>query len=114
MDSNISLNSFPKQPAFILIPPPMVPGIPDKNSNPLKLLFVAKSDKALSKTALPAIIIFSPSKEILLKFLLSLITTPSYKLSFIKVFEPAPRINIFSLLSNFFKKFTNSFRLSAL
>ena len=66
-----------------------------KNSNPLKLLFNAKSDIDLSRTALPAIIISSPSRETLLKFLLNFITTPSNKLSLIKVFEPAPRINIF-------------------
>ena len=71
MESNISLNSLPKQPAFILIPPPIVPGIQDKNSNPVKLLFIAKSVKDLSKAALPAIIISSPSNEILLKFLLN-------------------------------------------
>ena len=110
----MSLNSFPKQPAFILIPPPIVPGIQDKNSKPLKLFFIANSDNDLSKTALPAIIISSPSKEMVLKFLLNLITIPSYKLSVIKVFEPAPRTNIFSLLSIFFKKFSNSFKLSAL
>ena len=74
------------------------------------LLFNAKSDKDLSKTALPAIIISSLSREILLKFLLSFITTPSNKLSLIRVFEPAPRINIFSLFCNFFKKFTNSLK----
>ena len=45
----------------------------DKNSNPLKLLFIAKSDNDLSNTALPATIISSPSKDILLKFLLNLI-----------------------------------------
>ena len=53
------------------MPPPMVPGIHDKNSNPVKFLFNAKSDKDLSKTALPAIIISFPSKEIELKFLLN-------------------------------------------
>ena len=110
----MSLNSFLKQPAFILIPPPIVPGIHDKNSKPLKLLLIAKSDNDLSRTALPAIIIFSPSKEILLKFFPNLITTPSNWLSLIKVFDPAPRTNIFSLFSNFFKKLTNSFKLLAL
>ena len=67
IDNKISLNSFPKQPAFILIPPPIVPGIQDKNSKPLKLFFIAKSDKVLSKTPLPAIIMSSLSKETLLK-----------------------------------------------
>ena len=41
-------------------------------------------------------------------------TTPSNKLSVIKVFEPAPRINIFSLPFSFFIKLINSFKLSAL
>ena len=68
IDNKISLNSFPKQPAFIFIPPPIEPGIQDKNSNPLKLLFIAKSDKDLSKTPLPAIIISFSKREILLKF----------------------------------------------
>ena len=114
IDNKISLNSFPKQPAFILIPPPIVPGIQDKNSKPLKLFFIAKSDKVLSKTPLPAIIISSLNKEILLKSLLNLITIPSYKLSVIKVLDPAPKIKIFSLSATFFKKFINSFKLFAL
>ena len=49
IDTNISLNSFPKQP-YYFIPPPIVPGIQDKNSKPPKLFFIAKSDKVLSKT----------------------------------------------------------------
>ena len=77
IEINISLNSFPKQPAFIFIPPPTVPGIHDKNSNPLKLFCIAKSDTFLSNTAAPAIKISSPSKDKLLKFLLNFITTPS-------------------------------------
>ena len=86
----------------------------DKNSNPLRLLFIAKSESDLSKTALPAIKISSPSKDILLKFLLNFITTPSKKLSVISVFEPAPKMNSFSLLFNFFKKRANSFNELAL
>ena len=92
----------------------MVPGIQDKNSKPVRSFFIAKSERDLSKTALPAIIVFSPNREILLKFLLNFITTPSNNSSFINVFEPAPSIKIFSFLFNFFKKFTNSFKLSAL
>ena len=41
-------------------------------------------------------------------------TTPSNNSSGTKIFEPAPSINNFSLLSNFFKKFTKLFKLSAL
>ena len=75
----------------------------DKNSNPVKLFSKANPDNFLSKTPLPAITTSSPSKEILLKFLLNLITTPSNKLSLINVLDPAPKINIFSLLSNFLR-----------
>ena len=85
-----------KQPAFILIPPPIVPGIQDKNSNPAILFSAANVDKDLSRAALPAIIISSPSKEIFLKFLPSLIIIPSNILSVIRVLEPAPNINILS------------------
>ena len=74
---NISLNSLLKHPAFIFIPPPTVPGIQDKNSNPPKLLFIANSESDLSLTELPAIIISSDKREILLKLFDSLITTPS-------------------------------------
>ncbi len=91
-----------------------MPGIHDKNSKPLKLLDKAKFERALSNTALPAIITFFPSSEILLKSLLNLITTPSNKSSEIKVFEPAPRINIFSFLFNFLKNLISCLRLFAL
>ena len=55
----------------------MVPGMQDKNSNPLKLFFKANSDSDLSKAPLPAIIVFSFSNEIFEKFLLNFITPPS-------------------------------------
>ena len=96
METRMSLNSLSKQPAFILIPPPTVPGIQDKNSKPPKLFSIAKSDNDLSVTALPAIIISLFNKEILLKLFDSLITTPLKCLSVINVFEPAPSTNIFS------------------
>ena len=96
------------------MPPPTVPGIPDKNSNPLRPLLIAKSDKVLSKTALPAITTSSPKSDMLLKFFPNFITIPLYKLSEINVLEPAPRTNIFCLLFIFFKKFINSFKLLAL
>ena len=78
------------------MPPPTVPGIHDKNSKPPKPLLIANSDSDLSLTALPAIIMSSLKRETLLKFLLNFITTPSKKLSLIKVLEPAPSVNIFS------------------
>ena len=68
---------LPKQPAFIFMPPPTVPGMHERNSNPPKLLFIANSESDLSLTALPAIIISSDKREILLKLFVSLITTPS-------------------------------------
>ncbi len=79
------------------MPPPIVPGIQERNSKPPKLFSIANSDKDLSVTALPATIISSECREILLKFLVSFITTPSNLLSDISVLEPAPNINIFSL-----------------
>jgi hypothetical protein len=59
------------------MPPPIVPGIHDKNSKPPKLLSIANSDSDLSLTELPAIIISSDNKEILLKLFNNFITTPS-------------------------------------
>jgi len=60
------------------MPPPTVPGMHERNSNPPKLLSFANSDNNLSLTALPAIIMSSDKSEILLKLLESLITTPLY------------------------------------
>ena len=60
------------------------------------MILKAKLDKLLSSTALPAIIISSLCNVILLKFLPNLMTTPSNKLSVIKIFEPAPSIKILS------------------
>ena len=87
-----------------------MPGIHDKNSKPLKLLLIANADSDLSLTELPAIIISSDNKEILLKLFNNFITTPSESLSVINVFEPPPKIKIFSLLLIFFKNLINSFK----
>ena len=46
------------------MPPPIVPGMQDKNSNPLKLFFKANSERDLSKAPLPAIMVFSFSNDI--------------------------------------------------
>ena len=73
----------------------------ERNSKPPKLFSIANSDNVLSVTALPATMICSECKEILLKFLESLITTPSNLLSDISVLEPAPNINIFLYLEFF-------------
>ena len=101
----MSLNSLPKHPEFILIPPPIVPGIQDRNSNPPKLFSAANSDNDLSKTPLPAIMVFSFNSEILEKFLLNFITAPSNKSSLNKTLEPAPSTNNFS---SFLYSFKNS------
>ena len=84
------------------MPPPTVPGIQERNSNPPKLLFSANSERDLSLTILPAIMISSERIEILLKFFESLITIPSYWLSVINIFDPPPKTNIFSLFFIFF------------
>ena len=72
----ISLNSFLKQPEFILIPPPTLPGIQDKNSKPPILFCIANSDSCLSKTPLGAIIVVLFNNLILENFLINFITTP--------------------------------------
>ena len=92
----------------------MVPGIHDKNSNPLILFSKANSDNFLSVQALPATIISFGNNEILENFFANLITIPSKILSEIKVFEPAPRINILSFLPNFFKNVDKSNKVSGL
>ena len=75
---------------------------------------MAKSDNNLSKTPLPAIMVFSFSSEILEKFLLSLITAPSNKSSLNKTFDPAPKTNKFLFYSYNFKNFMRSLRLLGL
>ena len=80
------------------MPPPILPGIQDKNSNPLMLFSFANSDKFLSITPLPATIVVSSNKDILEKFLFNFITVPSYISSLNKTFEPAPITKKFPLL----------------
>ena len=79
------------------MPPPIVPGIQDKNSKPEISCSSQYSDNFLSNTFPPAIIEFSLSFEMLLNLFPSLIITPSYVLSVIKILDPAPKINIFPL-----------------
>jgi len=71
IDTSTSLNSLLKHPAFIFSPPPMVPGMHDKNSNPPIPLFSAKSESFLSRHALPAIKTSFGNIEILEKFFLT-------------------------------------------
>ena len=63
------------------MPPPIDPGMHDKNSNPSISFSIANSDNFLSKHELPAIIVLSFSFDRLLKLLPSLITAPSKRLS---------------------------------
>ena len=63
---------MPKHPEFIRIPPPIDPGIHDKNSNPLKLCSHAKFDTFLSKIEQPAITTLFFDSDILRLKLLSL------------------------------------------
>jgi hypothetical protein len=74
-----------------------------KNSNPPIPLFSAKSESFLSRQALPAIMTSFGNIEILEKIFPSLITTPLNFSSLIRVFEPAPKICIFSFSPNFLK-----------
>ena len=88
------------------MPPPIDPGIHDKNSKPLKLFSHAKFDTFLSKIEQPAITTLFFVSDILLKFLPNLIKIRFWTLSDINKFEPAPIIN--KLLFSFFKYNKNS------
>ena len=102
-DSKTSLNSVPKHPEFIFIPPPTEPGIQDKNSNPPRLFSQAKSEHFfLSKIEQPAIIILFLVNDILLKFLPNLMNMRFLIFSEINKFEPAP---ITKKSLSFFHKF---------
>ena len=88
--------------------------IHDKNSKFPTSFSVAKSDNFLSRQALPATITPLGNIEILEKFFPNLITTPSNVLSLMSVFDPAPKIWIFSLFLNLFKNNIKSGKLSGL
>ena len=110
----MSLNSVSKQPEFILTPPPILPGIQDKNSKPPISFSHANSATFLSVVALPAIIVLFGNNEIFEKFFPNFITTPSKPWSFINILEPTPSIKIFSLFPKFFKKLIKSSKLLGL
>ena len=114
IEISISLNSLLKHPAFIFSPPPTVPGMHAKNSKPPTSFSKAKSDNLLSRQALPATIIPLGNIDILEKFFPNLMTTPSNVLSLISIFDPAPKVKIFSLFPNLFKNNTKSDKLSGL
>ena len=68
-DNKTSLNSWPKHPEFILIPPPILPGIQYKYSKPPILFSAANSATLLSSEALPAIkVLFGNIETFELKF----------------------------------------------
>ena len=76
MEIRISLNSLLKHPEFILIPPPMEPGIHDINSSPEIPLSLANSETFFCEAAVPAIIVLLSSRVIFEKLLPNLITVP--------------------------------------
>ena len=107
------MNSDPKHPEFILIPPPTEPGIHDKNSKPDKPFSQAKSETFLSKDEQPAINLLSSISDILLKFLPNLIKIFSPKFSLIKRLDPAPK-TCFLYFGTIFRKLISSFKFSRL
>ena len=76
------------------MPPPIEPGIHDKNSNPVNEFSNAKSAILLSNVAAPASIILEDSKFKYEKWGLNFTVIPLTPPSLIKVFEPAPKIVI--------------------
>ena len=75
---------------FIRIPPPIVPGIQDKNSNLDNECLSAKFETFLSKAEVPAIIVFLSNKDKCEKNFPNLIIIPLNPPSLINIFEPAP------------------------
>ena len=74
-----------------MIPPPIDPGMQDKNSNPVKVFCVAKFAIFLSRVAAPTSKISLSINDIFEKLDPNLIVTPSNPPSLIKVFDPAPK-----------------------
>ena len=64
--------------------------------------------------ALPAIMVLFGNIEMFEKFFPNLRTTPSKPWSFTKIFEPTPKIKIFSFFPKFLKKLIKSFKFSGL
>ena len=96
------------------MPPPIVPGMQDKNSNPDIEFSKAKFETFLSKAEDPAISVVSSKSDIWENVFPNLIIIPSKPSSLIKVFEPAPNIFILSNPLIFFKKFESSFKFFGL
>ena len=95
-------------PLFIVIAPPIEPGIQDKNSRLLILLSRAKLATFLSSVAAPTSISFSLVKFMYEKPFPNFITTPLIPLSLKRIFDPAPIIVILkSLVKLSFKNSIN-------
>ena len=86
------MNSDPKQPAFINIPPPRLPGIPDKNSIPPIPSSRHFSEITLQEVPEPTLSFVSPIDTILLKDFGIIIDSPGKPPSRIKVFDKFPKI----------------------
>ena len=91
-------------PLFIIIAPPIDPGIQDKYSNPLKEFSLAKSESFLSRVDAPTSNVKSSTKLTKENLELNLIVIPFIPPSLIKVFDPAPITKILLLLGLTFYK----------
>ena len=96
------------------MPPPIVPGIQDKNSKPDIEFLSANLETCLSKAEEPAIKVFSFSKDKREKDCPSLIIIPSNPPSLIKVLEPTPKTFILLNPLICFKKIDSSFNVFGL
>ena len=96
------------------MPPPIVPGIQDKNSKPDIEFSNAKFERLLSRVEDPTIIIFLSNREICEKDFSNFIIIPLKPPSLIKVLDPAPNTLILLNPFIFFKKIDNSFKFFVL
>ena len=97
IDRLLSEPNLPKQPEFILMPPPIVPGIQYINSKPLILFSNANIDNLFWEHDDPDIILSLSNLEIEEKLLLNFIIVPSYTSSLNNTLEPDPSTNNFAL-----------------
>ena len=106
--SRTSLNSPPLAPAFMRNPPPIVPGMPIKNSKPAISLLAAKRATSASLAPAPAMILFGLSKVICVNKPFSFMVIPLMPPSLTSVLEPAPRTWIGISLGQFCSRKTRS------
>ena len=97
ISSTISLSSEPKQPAFIIIPPPKLPGMPDKNSIPPIPSSRHFSEITLSEIPEPTLSFVSLIDSMPPKDCGIIIDRPGNPPSRIRVFDNFPKI--FKLIS---------------